>query len=283
MAYTQEPTRFAEQIAAARDIAGGSAVWAGIGAYRLTAGADDREHPGRKTSWHRRLRPLLVRQPHRPRSRRRPTISTSSVAELCRGNPASHHGGGDPALRPLAFSTPARLLAIRDCRARVSRGRRRSRPTERGALAEGVRHGSTYRPTPPATTDETVFDLASLTKVIATATLTMRAIDTGSAGPRRSRGEPATGVARRRSRERHDRDLLAHASGLTAYLPFFRDHHGRAGVRAQHLHPAARVRAAHAVDLQRSRVHAPRLHARRRRERLATMQLERLWDTVGAG
>ena len=36
MAYTQEPTRFAEQIAAARDIAGGRAVWAGIGAYRLT-------------------------------------------------------------------------------------------------------------------------------------------------------------------------------------------------------------------------------------------------------
>jgi uncharacterized lipoprotein YddW (UPF0748 family) len=36
MAYTQEPARFAEQIAAARDIAGGQAVWAGIGAYRLT-------------------------------------------------------------------------------------------------------------------------------------------------------------------------------------------------------------------------------------------------------
>jgi uncharacterized lipoprotein YddW (UPF0748 family) len=36
MAYTQEPARFAEQIAAARDIAGGHAVWAGIGAYRLT-------------------------------------------------------------------------------------------------------------------------------------------------------------------------------------------------------------------------------------------------------
>ena len=35
MAYTQEPDRFMEQIAAARDIAGGSAVWAGIGAYRL--------------------------------------------------------------------------------------------------------------------------------------------------------------------------------------------------------------------------------------------------------
>jgi uncharacterized lipoprotein YddW (UPF0748 family) len=36
MAYTQESARFAEQIAAARDIAGGRAVWAGIGSYRLT-------------------------------------------------------------------------------------------------------------------------------------------------------------------------------------------------------------------------------------------------------
>jgi uncharacterized lipoprotein YddW (UPF0748 family) len=37
MAYTPEANRFAEQIAAARDIAGGKSVWAGIGAYRLTA------------------------------------------------------------------------------------------------------------------------------------------------------------------------------------------------------------------------------------------------------
>jgi uncharacterized lipoprotein YddW (UPF0748 family) len=36
MAYTQEASRFAEQIAAARDVAGGRAIWAGIGAYRLT-------------------------------------------------------------------------------------------------------------------------------------------------------------------------------------------------------------------------------------------------------
>jgi uncharacterized lipoprotein YddW (UPF0748 family) len=35
MAYTPEPTRFAEQIAAARNIIGGRVVWAGIGAYRL--------------------------------------------------------------------------------------------------------------------------------------------------------------------------------------------------------------------------------------------------------
>jgi uncharacterized lipoprotein YddW (UPF0748 family) len=36
MAYTPEPAKFAEQIAAARDVNGGHAVWAGIGAYRLS-------------------------------------------------------------------------------------------------------------------------------------------------------------------------------------------------------------------------------------------------------
>ena len=36
MAYTQEPARFAEQIAAARAAAGARSVWAGIGAYRLS-------------------------------------------------------------------------------------------------------------------------------------------------------------------------------------------------------------------------------------------------------
>jgi uncharacterized lipoprotein YddW (UPF0748 family) len=36
MAYTTEPARFAELIAAARDAAGSHAVWAGIGAYRLS-------------------------------------------------------------------------------------------------------------------------------------------------------------------------------------------------------------------------------------------------------
>jgi uncharacterized lipoprotein YddW (UPF0748 family) len=36
MAYTQEPARFAEQIAGARQAAGDRPVWAGIGAYRLS-------------------------------------------------------------------------------------------------------------------------------------------------------------------------------------------------------------------------------------------------------
>ena len=37
MAYTPEAERFAQQIAAARDAAGARAIWAGIGAWRLTA------------------------------------------------------------------------------------------------------------------------------------------------------------------------------------------------------------------------------------------------------
>src|SRR5690606_31701479 len=36
MAYTQEPARFAAQIAAAREAAGARGLWAGIGAYRLS-------------------------------------------------------------------------------------------------------------------------------------------------------------------------------------------------------------------------------------------------------
>ncbi|MCA1563250.1 MAG: family 10 glycosylhydrolase [Acidobacteria bacterium] len=36
MAYTPEAARFAEQIAAAGQVVGGQAIWAGIGAYRLT-------------------------------------------------------------------------------------------------------------------------------------------------------------------------------------------------------------------------------------------------------
>jgi len=86
----------------------------------------------------------------------------------------------------------------------------------------------TYEADAPAVTDDTVFDLASLTKVIATATMAMRAVDAGrlSLDARvadflpgwRGADRDAVTIA----------DLLEHASGLTAYLPFFRDHEGRA-------------------------------------------------------
>jgi CubicO group peptidase (beta-lactamase class C family) len=77
------------------------------------------------------------------------------------------------------------------------------------------------------TTNETVFDLASLTKVIATTTLAMRAVDEGLltvADPVRSKLPEWRGTDRESVTIR---DLLAHCSGLPAYLPFFRDHAGR--------------------------------------------------------
>ncbi|HSL23167.1 MAG TPA: serine hydrolase domain-containing protein [Vicinamibacterales bacterium] len=79
---------------------------------------------------------------------------------------------------------------------------------------------------PPATTD-TIFDLASLTKVLGTATLAMRAVDEN----RLRLEDPVRGHLsqwRGADRERVTiRDLLAHCSGLTTYLPFYRDHEGR--------------------------------------------------------
>lgn len=100
----------------------------------------------------------------------------------------------------------------------------------------GTRHDSLWREAfgallydtaaPPATPD-TIFDLASLTKVIVTTTLAMRHVDAGlldlddpvSRWIREWRGHDRAAVT--------VRDLLAHCSGLTAWLPLFRDHHGR--------------------------------------------------------
>jgi CubicO group peptidase (beta-lactamase class C family) len=75
--------------------------------------------------------------------------------------------------------------------------------------------------------EETIYDLASLTKVIATATLAMRAVDAGWLDLDRQVREH---FAAWRGSDRENvtvRDLLSHSSGLTAYLPFFRDHTGR--------------------------------------------------------
>jgi CubicO group peptidase (beta-lactamase class C family) len=85
----------------------------------------------------------------------------------------------------------------------------------------------TYAPDAPQTREDTIFDLASLTKVIATTTLMMLAVD-----ERRIALEDlvAGRVPEWRGADRARvtvRDLLEHTSGLTAYLPFFRDHHGR--------------------------------------------------------
>ena len=79
-----------------------------------------------------------------------------------------------------------------------------------------------------AATLDTAFDLASLTKVLATTTVLMRLVDDGAVtldGPVGDR------LAEWRGSDRDKvtvADLLEHAGGLTAHLPFFRDHRGRA-------------------------------------------------------
>ena len=75
---------------------------------------------------------------------------------------------------------------------------------------------------------DTIFDLASLSKVIATTTLVMRALDDRVL---RLDDRVADWIGEWRGTDREHvtlHDLLAHCSGLTAYLPFFRDYTGRA-------------------------------------------------------
>ena len=80
----------------------------------------------------------------------------------------------------------------------------------------------------PAACAETVFDLASLTKVIVTASLAMRSAEDGRLRPS---DRVAARLAAWRGRDRTlvtVRDLLEHCAGLTAWLPLFRSGEGRA-------------------------------------------------------
>jgi serine-type D-Ala-D-Ala carboxypeptidase len=87
--------------------------------------------------------------------------------------------------------------------------------------------GLDYDPDAGPTQNSTIFDLASLTKVIATTSLVMRLVERGAIGlhhPIRR------WIPEWRGKDRDDvtlRSLLAHSSGLTAWLPFYRDHTGR--------------------------------------------------------
>lgn len=79
----------------------------------------------------------------------------------------------------------------------------------------------------PATQIDTIFDLASLTKVIATASLMIQLVEQGklALGDRIAERLPEW---RGRDREHVTlRSLLTHSSGMTAWLPFYRDYRGR--------------------------------------------------------
>lgn len=90
----------------------------------------------------------------------------------------------------------------------------------------------TYAPDAPRADHNTIFDLASLTKVICTTTLVMRAADDGAL----TLEDPVNvWIPQWRDKDRREvtlRDLLSHSSGLTAYLPYYRDLTGRAEFQA---------------------------------------------------
>jgi len=78
------------------------------------------------------------------------------------------------------------------------------------------------------TRDDTIFDLASLTKVLSTACLALRQVERGAIGL----DDPVSAhIAAWNEPSRQTvtiRDLLTHCSGLPAHVPFFLTHQGRA-------------------------------------------------------
>jgi serine-type D-Ala-D-Ala carboxypeptidase len=120
-----------------------------------------------------------------------------------------------------------------------------------GALAGGetVLHGAlgrfTYDQASPAVTPETVFDVASLTKVVATTSIAMLLHQRGKLDLETPLGEILPGFAVGRpagdqARRVTIRHLLAHNSGLPGYVEFFRTAET----------PAALMRAALALNLE---------------------------------
>lgn len=82
-------------------------------------------------------------------------------------------------------------------------------------------------PESAVTQKDSLFDLASLTKVIATTSLVMRLMERGTL----ALNQPIRSwIPEWRGTDREDvtlRSLLTHSSGLTVWLPFYRDHSGR--------------------------------------------------------
>lgn len=99
--------------------------------------------------------------------------------------------------------------------------------TPAGVVWEHAFGSVDYDPESALTKETTIFDLASLTKVIATASLVMRFVDSGAL----ALSHPIRQwIPEWRGKDREHatiRSLLTHSSGLTAWLPFYRDHTGR--------------------------------------------------------
>ena len=79
----------------------------------------------------------------------------------------------------------------------------------------------------PAAGENTVFDLASLTKVLATTPLVLQQVERGAIGLDDPLAHHIEQWMRADRAGVTIRDLLSHSSGLPAWAPLFRDHQGR--------------------------------------------------------
>ena len=91
----------------------------------------------------------------------------------------------------------------------------------------------TYDEAAPAATPQTIFDLASLTKVLATTPLLMQQVERGAFGlddPVQQHVVQWRDAFQARATVR---DLLSHCSGLAAYAPFYQAHNGRPAIERE--------------------------------------------------
>ena len=85
-----------------------------------------------------------------------------------------------------------------------------------------------FEPDAPETSEDTIFDLASLTKVLSTTALVMQQVERGALGLDDRVGQHVAAWEGADRAHVTVRDLLAHCGGLTAHVPFYRDYSGRA-------------------------------------------------------
>jgi CubicO group peptidase (beta-lactamase class C family) len=128
---------------------------------------------------------------------------------------------------PVDSFAPARHLLVEAVSDQAFPGSSAEVGRHDGAVWRATVGALTYEPDALPVSDGTIFDLASLTKVVATTTVAMRFVDEGRLD---LDDRLADRLSDWRGGDRETvtiRDVLAHCSGLTAYLPYFRDHSGR--------------------------------------------------------
>jgi CubicO group peptidase (beta-lactamase class C family) len=90
----------------------------------------------------------------------------------------------------------------------------------------------TFEPDAAPAADDTIFDLASLTKVLSTTPLVMRQIERGILSLDDPVAQYILGWRNEGAVVVTIRDLLSHTAGLPAHADFYRDHQGRAAFEA---------------------------------------------------